>query len=198
MHMELVLRFGYGQAVPWVRRRDYGLSAIAGPDAVELHTSVALEGRDMNDVTCFTVREKESVPFTLSYHPSHKAPHFVPDRSESLDRTITWWQEWSKRCRFESDHAAWRDAVVRSLITLKLLTYQPTGGIVAAPTTSLPEAIGGTRNWDYRYCWLRDSLLRSMPCSTPVIVRRPRRGGNGSCAPQPASRAAAHYVWDRW
>ena len=159
MHMELVLRFNYGQAVPWVRRRDYGLSAIAGPDAVELHTRVALEGRDMKSVARFTVREKESVPFTLSYHRSHKSPHFVPDRSESLDRTISWWQEWSKRCRYDGGHEVWRDAVIRSLITLKLLTFGPTGGIVAAPTTSLPEAIGGSRNWDYRYCWLRDSAL---------------------------------------
>jgi GH15 family glucan-1,4-alpha-glucosidase len=159
MHMELVLRFNYGQAVPWVRRRDYGLSAVAGPDAVELHTAVALQGRDMKSTARFTVREKESVPFTLSYHRSHKTPHFVPDRSESLDRTISWWQEWSKRCRFDSERETWRDAVVRSLITLKLLTFRPTGGIVAAPTTSLPEAIGGSRNWDYRYCWLRDSAL---------------------------------------
>jgi GH15 family glucan-1,4-alpha-glucosidase len=159
MGMELVLRFNYGQAVPWVRRRDYGLSAIAGPDAVELHTAVALEGRDMKSIARFTVRENESVPFTLSYHRSHKTPHFVPDRSESLDRTISWWHEWSKRCRFDTTNDAWHDAVVRSLITLKLLTFKPTGGIVAAPTTSLPEAIGGGRNWDYRYCWLRDSAL---------------------------------------
>ncbi|MGH7399829.1 MAG: glycoside hydrolase family 15 protein [Candidatus Rokuibacteriota bacterium] len=159
MGMELILRFNYGQAVPWVRRRDYGLSAIAGPDAVELHTAVALENRDMKTRALFAVREGESAAFTLSYHRSYKAPHFVPDRSESLDRTIGWWQEWSKRCHFEAKHERWRDAVVRSLITLKLLTFEPTGGIVAAPTTSLPEAIGGTRNWDYRYCWLRDSAL---------------------------------------
>ncbi|MGQ0445331.1 MAG: glycoside hydrolase family 15 protein [Beijerinckiaceae bacterium] len=159
MKMELVLRFNYGQAVPWVRRRDYGLSAIAGPDAVELHTAVALQGRDMKSTARFTVRENQCVPFTLSYHRSHKTPHFVPDRSESLDRTISWWQDWSKRCRFDTKNDVWRDAVGRSLITLKLLTFRPTGGIVAAPTTSLPEAIGGTRNWDYRYCWLRDSAL---------------------------------------
>ena len=159
MCMELVLRFNYGQAVPWVRRRDYGLSAVAGPDAVELHTAVALQGQEMKTTARFTVREGESVPFALSYHRSHKTPHFVPDRSESLDRTISWWQEWSKRCRFNIKHEDWRDAVIRSLITLKLLTFGPTGGIVAAPTTSLPEAIGGPRNWDYRYCWLRDSAL---------------------------------------
>ncbi|KOF51873.1 MULTISPECIES: glycoside hydrolase family 15 protein [unclassified Achromobacter] len=160
MQMELVLRFNYGQAVPWVRRRDYGLSAIAGPDAVELHTPVALEGQDMKTVAQFEVRDGEIVPFTLSYHPSHKTPRFVPDRMESLDRTTSWWQEWARRCRWDGHGGgAWRDAVVRSLITLKLLTFQPTGGIIAAPTTSLPESLGGSRNWDYRYCWLRDSAL---------------------------------------
>lgn len=159
MSMELILRFNYGQAAPWVRRRDYGLSAVAGPDAVELHTAVALVGRDMTTTARFTVRANEEVPFTLSYHPSHKMPQFVPDSSETMDRTTSWWQEWSKRCYFDIKHHAWRDAVTRSLITLKLLTFKPTGGIVAAPTTSLPEAIGGSRNWDYRYCWLRDSAL---------------------------------------
>lgn len=159
MSMELILRFNYGQAAPWVRRRDYGLSAVAGPDAVELHTAVALVGREMTTTARFTVRENEEVPFTLSYHRSHKMPQFVPDSSETMDRTISWWQEWSKRCRFDIKHDTWREAVIRSLITLKLLTFRPTGGIVAAPTTSLPEAIGGSRNWDYRYCWLRDSAL---------------------------------------
>jgi GH15 family glucan-1,4-alpha-glucosidase len=111
--------------------------------------------------TCaeFTVREGETAPFTLSYHRSHKAPQFVPDRHESLERTVAWWSEWSQRCTFPKDETHWHDAVVRSLITLKLMTFAPTGGIVAAPTTSLPEAIGGPRNWDYRYCWLRDSAL---------------------------------------
>ena len=159
MAMELILRFNYGQAVPWVRRRDYGLSAIAGPDAVELHTDIPLQGRDMKTIAEFTVRKGESVPFTLSYHRSHKMPHFVPDRAESLNRAVSWWKEWSKRCRFKNGNEAWDEAVQRSLITLKLLTYKPTGGIVAAPTTSLPEAIGGQRNWDYRYCWIRDSTL---------------------------------------
>ncbi|MCV0387785.1 MAG: glycoside hydrolase family 15 protein [Nitrobacter sp.] len=159
MSMELILRFNYGQAVPWVRRRDYGLSAVAAPDAVELHTAVALVGRNMTTTARFTIRENEEVPFTLSYHRSHKMPQFVPDSSETMDRTISWWQEWSKRCRFAVEHDVWCDAVIRSLITLKLLTFGPTGGIVAAPTTSLPEAIGGSRNWDYRYCWLRDSAL---------------------------------------
>ncbi len=159
MAMELVLRFNFGQAVPWVQRRDYGLAAVAGPDAVELHTHVPLEGRDMKTLSSFTVKEGESVPFTLSYHRSHMTPHFVPDRNESLGRTASWWREWSKRCNFDYDDENWRDAVIRSLITLKMLTFAPTGGIVAAPTTSLPEAIGGERNWDYRYSWIRDSTL---------------------------------------
>src|SRR5918993_123430 len=159
LNMELILRFAYGAAVPWVRRRDYGLSAIAGPDAVELHTRAPLEGRDLTTRASFTVREGESVPFTLSYHLSHKPPQFVPDTQESLDRTLTAWREWSKHCLFDCRHERWNDAVVRSLITLKLLTYEPTGGIVAAPTTSLPENLGGSRNWDYRYCWIRDSAL---------------------------------------
>jgi GH15 family glucan-1,4-alpha-glucosidase len=159
MQMDLTLRFNYGQIIPWVRRRDYGLSAVAGPDAVELHTPLPLIGRNMKTVADFTLREGDTVPFTLSYHPSHKDPHFVPDRSESLARTVAWWREWSGRSTFPDDEPRWHDAVTRSLITLKLLTFEPTGGIVAAPTTSLPEAIGGSRNWDYRYCWLRDSAL---------------------------------------
>ena len=159
LEMELVLRFNYGQAVPWVRRRDYGLSAVSGPDAVELHTDAPLKGRDLTTCSRFTVREGQSVPFTLSYHLSHKTPHFVPDRQESLERTVSAWREWTKRCHFACEHNRWNDAVVRSLITLKLLTFEPTGGIVAAPTTSLPEKLGGRRNWDYRYCWIRDSAL---------------------------------------
>jgi len=159
VEMELVLRFNYGLVVPWVRRRDYGLSAVAGPDAVELHTQAPLEGRNMKTVSRFDVEEGQSVPFTLSYHRSRQTPHFVPDREEALKHTVSWWQEWSKRCAFDPAREAWRDAVVRSLITLKLLTFRPTGGIIAAPTTSLPETPGGGRNWDYRYCWLRDSAL---------------------------------------
>ena len=159
LEMELTLRFEYGKAVPWVRRRDYGLSAISGPDAVELHTHLALHGEDMRTHARFTVAKGDSVPLTLSYHRSHRPPHFVADHHESLDRTKSWWHEWVKRGSFEGMPDAWREPVVRSLITLKLLTYAPTGGIIAAPTTSLPEALGGARNWDYRYCWLRDSAL---------------------------------------
>lgn len=157
--MELVLRFDYGLVTPWVRRRDYGLSAVAGPDAVELHTRAPLEGRNMKTVSRFEVAEGDSVPFTLSYHRSHRTPHFVPDREEALKKTAGWWREWSGRCAFDPSRPDWREAVIRSLITLKLLTFRPTGGIIAAPTTSLPETPGGGRNWDYRYCWLRDSAL---------------------------------------
>lgn len=159
MEMELVLRFEMGRAVPWVQRRDYGLSAIAGPNAVELHANLPLEGHDMRTRARFTVREGDSVPLTLSWHASNQQPHFVPDRRETLERTTIWWQEWVKRGSFADMPEAWREPVVRSLITLKMLIHAPTGGIVAAPTASLPETIGGTRNWDYRYCWLRDSAL---------------------------------------
>jgi GH15 family glucan-1,4-alpha-glucosidase len=159
MTMDLILRFGYGQAVPWVRRRDYGLHALAGPDSIELHANLPLVGKNMRTTAAFTLHEGESVPLTLSYHSSHQSPQFVPDRFESLDRTAVWWREWAARAELDDIPDRWRDAVLRSLITLKLLTYAPTGGIVAAPTTSLPEMPGGTRNWDYRYCWLRDASL---------------------------------------
>jgi len=159
MEMELILRFGYGEAVPWVRRKDYGISAVSGPNAVELHVNLPLEGREMRTCSTFRVRKGDSIPMTLSYHPSHKPPHFVPDRRESLEATVVWWHEWVKRGTYAGMEEPLYSAVVRSLITLKLLTYKPTGGIVAAPTTSLPETLGGSRNWDYRYCWLRDSAL---------------------------------------
>lgn len=159
MRSALAIRFNYGQAVPWVRRRDYGLSAIAGPDAMELHCRVAMRGENMTSVGTFEVRTGDWVPFTLSYHPSHTPPQFVGDSAEALDHTCGVWRSWMKRCRFRSDNAEWSEAVRRSLITLKLLSYSPTGGIIAAPTSSLPEVIGGRRNWDYRYCWIRDSAL---------------------------------------
>lgn len=160
MTMELALRFGYGRAVPWVRRRDYGLHAVAGPDAVELVTPVALHGENMTTHATFAVAEGATIPFTLAYHPALSEPRFVDDRGLTLERTISWWRDWSGRCKLPEDTPAhWHDAVVRSLITLKAMTYVPSGGIVAAPTTSLPEEIGGTRNWDYRFCWIRDATL---------------------------------------
>ena len=132
---------------------------MAGPDAIELHTPVRLHGKNLRTVARFTVHEGQSVPFTLSYHPAHHAPHFVVDSRQSLTRTEAFWRDWLEQLNFPNSNARWRDAVIRSLITLKLLTYQPTGAIVAAPTTSLPEVMGGSRNWDYRHCWLRDSAL---------------------------------------
>ena len=160
MRMEFVLRFGYGETVPWVRRTDFGLRAVAGPDAVELHTHAELRGENYHTVAEFSVGEGASVPFALCWHPSHRARETRIDPEARLAETDAWWREWSGRCRF-GDHAPhpWREAVVRSAITLKGLSYGPTGGILAAATTSLPERIGGERNWDYRYCWIRDATL---------------------------------------
>lgn len=160
MRMELALRFGYGKAIPWVRRRDYGIHAVAGPHAVELVTPVRLHGEDMRTVAEFDVNEGDIVPFTLAYHPLYREPHFIGDAGMRLERTVSWWREWTRICRLsEFESPALKDAVERSLITLKALSYQPSGGIVAALTTSLPEEIGGIRNWDYRYCWIRDATL---------------------------------------
>ena len=154
MHMELVIRFDYGWVIPWVRQLDGHLSAIAGPDALSLHTAVPTFGKDLTTRADFTVREGERVPFLLMWHPSHEPAPAPPDPLHALDETMHWWHEWASRCTYDGP---WREQVLRSLITLKALTYAPTGGIVAAPTTSLPEKIGGVRNWDYRYCWLRDA-----------------------------------------
>ncbi|MGH3137923.1 MAG: glycoside hydrolase family 15 protein, partial [Gaiellaceae bacterium] len=156
MRMELVLRFDYGSIVPWIRNLDGTLVGIAGPDAVLLRTPVELEGRNLRTYASFAVAEGDRVPFVLRWTPSHEA---LPSRIEperALDETVSFWEEWAARCTYEGP---WHDAVHRSLLTLKALTYAPTGGIVAAPTTSLPEAIGGVRNWDYRFCWLRDATL---------------------------------------
>jgi GH15 family glucan-1,4-alpha-glucosidase len=160
VRMELALRFGYGKNVPWVRRRDYGLHAVAGPDAVELVTPVPLHGENMHTVSEFEVKTGDVVPFTLAYHPLHREAHFVGDAVMRLEQTIVWWKKWSSVCRLSNlEKPAWEEAVERSLVTLKALTYQPSGGIIAALTTSLPEEIGGIRNWDYRYCWIRDATL---------------------------------------
>jgi GH15 family glucan-1,4-alpha-glucosidase len=157
MHLELVLRFDYGSIVPWVTRFDGGaVRAVAGPDMVVLRGDVPLHGERLTTVGDFTVREGETVSFVLAYAPSHLKPPAPLDPPRALAETETFWHDWVARCTYEGE---WRDAVVRSLITLKALTYRPTGGIVAAPTTSLPEQLGGTRNWDYRYCWLRDATL---------------------------------------
>jgi GH15 family glucan-1,4-alpha-glucosidase len=154
MQMELVIRFDYGSIVPWVRRIDGHLRAIAGPDALSLWTTAPTYGKDLTTRSEFTVREGERVPFLLMWHPSHTSAPQPMDCTQALDETEGWWREWCRHCTYKG---RWRHDVMRSLITLKALTYAPTGGIVAAPTTSLPEQIGGVRNWDYRYCWLRDA-----------------------------------------
>ncbi len=158
MQMELVLRFDYGFSIPWVTRlsREAGMKAIAGPDTVVLRTPVPLAGENLRTVAEFTVHAEERVPFSLGYAPSHLRLPPAREPLSMLARTENHWLEWSSRCPIQGRYA---DAVRRSLITLKALAYEPTGGIVAAPTTSLPEHIGGTRNWDYRYCWLRDATI---------------------------------------
>jgi GH15 family glucan-1,4-alpha-glucosidase len=153
---ELVVRFNYGATVPWVDRVEGGaLNAIAGPERLLLRTPVALYGEDLRTVGEFAVEAGQSIPFVLSYGPSLQTLPPI-DCFEALARTEAFWRDWSDRC---PDVGAWTDAVKRSLITLKALTYAPTGGIVAAATTSLPERLGGVRNWDYRYCWLRDATF---------------------------------------
>ena len=156
MRMELALRFDYGSIVPWVRSMDGQLVGIAGPDAVALRTPVELEGRDLRTYAEFTVRAGERVPFVLTWYPSHRPTPDIVEADMALEDTLDYWNDWAGRFEMEG---RWRGDVLRSLLTLKALTYAPTGGIVAAPTTSLPEALGGVRNWDYRYCWLRDATL---------------------------------------
>jgi GH15 family glucan-1,4-alpha-glucosidase len=158
VEMECVwrLRFDYGKVLPWVRRIDHAIVAVAGPDSVWLRTPVRLIGHDLAHEASFTVRAGERVPFVFSWSPSHLGPPPEVDPDEALSATRKFWTDWAATCTYTGRH---RDAVVRSLITLKALTYAPTGGIVAAPTTSLPEDIGGVRNWDYRYCWLRDATI---------------------------------------
>jgi GH15 family glucan-1,4-alpha-glucosidase len=158
MHMELIIRFDYGYIVPWVRQRKRfdGLEAVAGPDALILRTPVETHGRDLTTVAEFTVAKGDRIPFVLTWFPSHTDPPRKINPEHALRDTEKFWGDWAKQ--FQSE-GKWRDAVVRSLITLKGLTYAPTGGLVAALTTSLPEKIGGVRNWDYRFCWLRDAAL---------------------------------------
>lgn len=157
MRTELILRFDYGRTVPWVNHLPDGtFRAIAGPDMVTLHTSVALRGEDLTTRGEFYVAAGETVGFVLTHGLSHLPPPGASDAEEALRHTETFWLDWTASSRSQGE---WAEAVTRSLITLKALTYAPTGGIVAAPTTSLPEQLGGTRNWDYRFCWLRDATL---------------------------------------
>ena len=155
MQSRLRLRFDYGRVVPWVRHDGDRMEAIAGPDRVRLRTPVPLDGREMATVSEFTVRAGERIPFVLTWNPSHEPAPRAVDAEQALRETVGFWENWARRGN--PVDGPYRDAITRSLLTLKALTYQPTGGIVAAATTSLPEQIGGPRNWDYRYCWLRDS-----------------------------------------
>ena len=167
MHMQLTIRFGYGAVVPWVRNVDGVLRAIAGPDALRLVTPIHVrghgEGDDRTTVAEFTVAEGERVPFVLSWHPSHLDVADDIDAATAIDDTERWWHEWASTGTYDGE---WKTEVHQSLTVLKGLTYEPTGGLCAAATTSLPEWIGGVRNWDYRYCWLRDATFTLMALMT--------------------------------
>jgi GH15 family glucan-1,4-alpha-glucosidase len=157
MRTELVLRFDYGRSVPWVNRLEDGTwRAIAGPDMVVLHTPVTVHGESLTTVAEFAVAEGDTIPFVLTHGFSHLPPPKAINPKTSLRHTERFWKQWASHHKGDGE---WSEAETRSLITLKALTYAPTGGIVAAPTTSLPECLGGARNWDYRFCWLRDATL---------------------------------------
>src|SRR5215218_2391467 len=156
MRMELRIRFDYGRLTPWVRRVGQALLAVSGPEALVLRTPVKHHGEDRATVADFRVGEGDRLPFTLTWNLSHEPLPDAVDPLQALAQTRTYWRKWANQCTYEGE---WRDAVMRSLLTLKALTYEPSGGIVAAATTSLPEAIGGVRNWDYRFCWLRDATM---------------------------------------
>ena len=158
MRLDLALRFDYGSFAPWVTRRrtGFGITAIAGPDLAVLHSTVPVQGRDLTTQARFVLRPGEEAWFILAHGPSHLPHPPVPDPLTALHATEAFWTDWCSHNRYQGE---WRDPVERSLITLKALTCAETGGIVAAPTTSLPELAGGSRNWDYRYCWLRDATF---------------------------------------
>ncbi len=156
MRMELRVRFDYGQALPWTSAGVGGVSYMAGADALALRTAIPTKEDDGATVAAFTVGRGERVPFALTWHPSSRSVPTPDDPLASLDDTVAYWRAWAGHCTYRGE---WRDAVVRSLLVLKVLTHAPTGGVVAAGTTSLPEQLAGTRNWDYRYCWLRDATL---------------------------------------
>jgi len=156
MHTELRIRFNYGEWCPWVERRDGAVYAVAGPDAVRLSSGVPLTNENFASHADFSVSAGQSIAFVLDWFPSHEKPPVTRDANALLAHTAAEWNAWTERCGY---HGEFREPVMRSLLTLKALTYEPTGGIVAAPSTSLPELPGGERNWDYRFCWLRDAAL---------------------------------------
>lgn len=156
MRFEIRLRCGYGRILPWVRRHERGITAIAGPDAFNLYVPFPIVGKDWATSGEFMLAEGQTVPMVLNWHQSYSTAPPLLDAGKQYEETVRWWRAWSSQCKAPDQ---WRDAVVRSAITLKALSHRLTGGIVAAPTTSLPERIGGVRNWDYRYCWLRDAAF---------------------------------------
>lgn len=156
MRMELTLRLDYGEVCPWVRKENHGIVAVAGPDAFHVQSDVSLHGEDFRTFADFTVKQGEQASFVMTWFSSFKGMPARTDPDEALKLTDTFWRDWTDQC---TSCEQYREAVIRSLITLKALTYHPTGGMVAALTTSLPERLGGSRNWDYRYCWLRDSTF---------------------------------------
>jgi GH15 family glucan-1,4-alpha-glucosidase len=168
MHMELILRFDYGDVVPWVRRLDDHLLAVAGPHAVRLDAGVPTHGRDLTTRASFTLEPGDEVPFVLTFYPSHEPEPAPLPAARAVEDTCAWWRDWMSRCTMDDP------LVRRSLVTLKGLTYAPTGGIVAAATTSLPEKLGGVRNWDYRFCWLRDATLTLLALLTGGFVDEAR------------------------
>ncbi|MDA8196181.1 MAG: glycoside hydrolase family 15 protein [Actinomycetota bacterium] len=172
MRCELVVRFGYGRIVPWMRREGDHLHGVAGPDSICISTPVELNGENYRTVGDFEVSGGDEVAFVLSWQEASSFDSCGGRARDQLEETISWWQRWSSRCTY---HGPYRSQVIRSLVTLKALTYEPSGGIVAAATTSLPEMLGGGRNWDYRYCWLRDasfSLVAFMECGYTLEPRR--------------------------
>jgi GH15 family glucan-1,4-alpha-glucosidase len=152
--MDLIVRFDYGSIVPWVKHEDGTFRATAGPDTLFCRAPIKLHGQRFHTVGDFVVREGERVPFVLTWSHTYDPEPEIRAADEMLEETESWWRNWADQCKYQGE---WRDAVLRSLVTLKGLTYAPTGGVVAAATTSLPETLGGVRNWDYRYCWLRDA-----------------------------------------
>jgi GH15 family glucan-1,4-alpha-glucosidase len=153
---ELSPRFEYGRARPWLTRREDGVSLVSGPDALRLCTPVPISPHGGDARADVPLRRGERAPFVRIWHASYARAPRAADPFAALEDSDRWWREWSGRCTYDGP---WRDAVVRSLVTLKALIYGPSGGMVAAPTTSLPEHPGGVRNWDYRYCWVRDATF---------------------------------------
>jgi hypothetical protein len=187
MHMQLAVRIGYGSRVPWIdRQEDDTLRIIAGADQVVLRSAAPVSVADNGIESDFVVAAGETVAFTLTYAPSHLAPPDPIDPAAAFATTKLFWEDWAAKASVAPGER--HHAIMRSLITLKALTYAPTGGIVAAPTTSLPETLGGIRNWDYRFCWLRDATLSLLALMNGGYTRRRRRGATGCCAPSPACR----------